>query len=41
MTAPAIRLAEAGRSAPWRLLWRRFLRHKLAVASLPCWCCSP
>ena len=34
MTAPAIPTAETERSAPWRLLWRRFLQHKLAVVSL-------
>lgn len=34
MTAPALPTATAERSAPWSLLWRRFLQHKLAVLSL-------
>ncbi len=34
MTAPALPIAEIDRSAPWSLLWRRFLRHKLALVSL-------
>lgn len=34
MTAPALPTATVERSAPWSLLWRRFLQHKLAVLSL-------
>ena len=34
MTAPAVPAREAGAGAPWLLLWRRFLSHRLAVASL-------
>ncbi len=34
MTAPAIPTLAVERSAPWSLLWRRFLQHKLAVVSL-------
>ncbi len=35
MTAPtALPTATIERSAPWSLLWRRFLQHKLAVLSL-------
>jgi peptide/nickel transport system permease protein len=34
MTAPALPIADINRSAPWNLLWRRFLQHRLAVVSL-------
>ena len=34
MTAPAISTRDTSRSAPWHLLWRRFLSHRLAVVSL-------
>ena len=34
MTASTLPTIEVERSAPWNLLWRRFLQHRLAVISL-------